>query len=817
MILKNYHCRFSLLKKLILAAGLLQCSLYAKEIDGTFLLRHTGVNNVYTQTQTPRMELTDLTAGKFTYQVMDIYKNKTIAAGEVGPEQPVIELPPQKNGYYWVQLNSPEHNIRGVSSFCVVVDPDQRNNNPEMFYAVDSAQSWLAAPDNINPLLTSERFDQTAELTRLAGITSVRERLMWTATEPKATEYNFWHYLQSSQSLSKRNIQILDMFSDSPAWSRTRSKLLPDDLAALYDYSKKAASEFGGQVQYWEFWNEQDLLNSVSEGAWDYASALKAAAYGFKKGNPQVKVLNGGFSLLPLINFDRLILENDALQYIDIFNFHTYKPLDMYPALYRSIEATLADFGRPDMPVWITESGTNVEGVGTVDCFIPGVKSHSYSQEMHHGEFLTKSNIVLQSQGFQRNFTFVFPPYSERNGAKDWGILRRDFTAKPAFAALATLTAQLGNAEYLGTYPTDNPLVAGYVYAQADGSKSLVLWHKSEMDSEEFRSQAEGTQNITVKGLDKAEIIDCWGRGIDNPAADAIAVTRYPLYIKHLDSATFVATKIKKEDKHFEGQFDPGVVCKVIPGEEFTLSNGRDFVRLDAPSGKLTLQIWNLDDVQKSGGITVSGGSLTNIPEKIVLPPKGKIEISGVYTPRGNVGKDLNYKFTVNGKFDNRKISRLVMPVRYTAAISKFTSERPIDGVMNPENWELRSSGKLDVVRDHDYLQFSVTYPPQVDRWVYPVIKKNLIDPAQDAMGITFEIRAVSADIGVSDVYVMVDNDSSQWISYPVPTREWVKQTIVFERPLGKDVRGIAIGMNPRSDNFVYQLKNIKWVYPQKK
>ena len=44
----------------------------------------------------------------------------------------------------------------------------------------------------------------------------------------------------------------------------------------------------------------------------------------------------------------------------------------------------------------------------------------------------------------------IVDAYNEQGGLKDWGVLRRDFSAKPAFAAFATLTDQLGDAQYLG-------------------------------------------------------------------------------------------------------------------------------------------------------------------------------------------------------------------------------------------------------------------------------------------------------------------------------------------------------------------------------
>lgn len=55
-------------------------------------------------------------------------------------------LPALPNGYYKLEVAG----IPGCRSFAVVPDPEKREKNPDLFFAVDSAQSWLAAPQKEN-------------------------------------------------------------------------------------------------------------------------------------------------------------------------------------------------------------------------------------------------------------------------------------------------------------------------------------------------------------------------------------------------------------------------------------------------------------------------------------------------------------------------------------------------------------------------------------------------------------------------------------------------------------------------------------------
>ena len=76
--------------------------------------------------------------------------------------------------------------------------------------------------------------------------------------------------------------------------------------------------------------------------------------------------------------------------------------------------------------------------------------AHSPEQELVHAEFYPKAQIALMMEGVERAYFFVFAAFNERNGRKDWGVLRRDGTVKPVFAAIATTVRELGDARLLG-------------------------------------------------------------------------------------------------------------------------------------------------------------------------------------------------------------------------------------------------------------------------------------------------------------------------------------------------------------------------------
>ena len=322
-------------------------------------------------------------------------------------------LPPLPNGYYRLELSG----FTGSRSFAVVPDPGNRPADPDLFFALDSAQSWLARPDN-NPRRPENAFEVVSEVARRSGVQMVRDRMSWAETNPAPGRYEWTYYKTNAELLAKRGIALSGMYHDAPDWTR-RNTCLPVDLTATYTFAKSAAEAFRGQMTNWEFWNEQDHGFGI-ESAWDYAAAFKAASLGFRAGNPEATVAVGGFAITPLLPYTDTVMKNGASEYFDIFNVHTYRPLRDFSEILKDIRAHMKRHGMEGRPIWFTENGSGMEGAGSLESFLPGIKMHSPDQELLIAEYLQKMMITMQMLGVDRDFFFVLPPYSEYGGNKDW-------------------------------------------------------------------------------------------------------------------------------------------------------------------------------------------------------------------------------------------------------------------------------------------------------------------------------------------------------------------------------------------------------------
>lgn len=750
------------------------------------------------------------------YRVQDGF-GREIAVGK-WPERGAGELVLEKlpRGYYTLELSSEAApGFREPLSFAVVAATDP---NPASFFGMDTAQSWLSGPNAGNERFPGEAYELVSELCRRAGFGVVRERLAWAETEPRPGEFNWGKYLRNAEYLSARGVRVNGLYHDSAPWAKTKSAKMPDDLLAVYQFSRQAGETFVGKMISWEFWNEPD--GHPSDPAWDLAAATKAAVLGFKAANPDLLVLNSSFCMFPLRSFTMTTLENDLLDYVDVFNFHIYNSLTEYPEIIGHLREVLTTFGEAEMPIWITENGTRVEGMGSVNSYRAGLRAHSPAQEMLVAEFVPKGQILLQSLGVARDFFFVLTPYNEAAGQKDWGLMRQDQTVKPGYVAFANLNHQLARASLAGeVFPADG--VRAFLFDQPDGTQTLVMWSESVVD----RTGATGEEvAVEIEQPDgKYPAADLFGR-VSEVSSDGgrirLSATRYPFFINNLRGLTADRAAVSA------GKAEPGrersnIVLRAVTGEGFRVTDTKEAADLSGDSGKLTLQVWNLSPEEERGIITLHGAKVSGLPENVTIPAFGKQEFELTITPDFPEGS-FKGMLEFGGEFNGKPVSALAIPLLRVAEL--LTGDGLELDYRNPGRWRANASGDMEIayVETEDAIRFRTVFKPGTDRWIYPEYLLNLPkESLKNAAGVSFEIRAESEDIapGVSFTALMAvldtvkEHGKAYWLPFPATTDQWQTRVILFSNLDTAEIRMLRIGMNPKRDDFTYYIRNLKVFY----
>jgi len=87
-------------------------------------------------------------------------------------------------------------------------------------------------------------------------------------------------------------LNILGLPDHPPKWAEVKTEgANPVNVAAFGKYCEELARHYAGKIDYWEVWNEPYMPGSFSGGAKLFGELLQAGAGGFKRGNPNCKVL----------------------------------------------------------------------------------------------------------------------------------------------------------------------------------------------------------------------------------------------------------------------------------------------------------------------------------------------------------------------------------------------------------------------------------------------------------------------------------------------------------------------------------------------
>ena len=482
------------------------------------------------------------------------------------------------------------------------------------------------------------------------------------------------------------------------------------------------------------------------------------------------------------------------------------------------------------LPLWYTENGSRAEGNGRLDSYMPGLKAHDPDQELLVAEYLPKSMIYLQSMGVDRNFFFVLCPYNEDSGRKDWGLMRHDYSVKPSYAALATLTENLGDAVYEGTLDIGQGMHA-FLYRQKDHSQTLAYWSLSELDTQSGTPES-SPHNLHEKtfSLDLSEGGEKVYRGRDcaglpfEQKADAgkltLNATRFPSYINGLSGLTpsqnAEAQSPKNQPTARETNPALQVVYRTELGAAFKVAASKDRVEIQGENAPFKLQIYNFSDQTQRGQVEISGGKTSQLPPEITLSPMSKTELELIFTPEFGQGS-FETTLRISGKWNGHPSSKLVIPVLQLDRALADTEGTPLPDSMNPEKWRANSSGTLKIAYDEteSALTFRTTYPPNVDRWSYPAFpldasRMNL----ENVRAISFEIKSSTPKINQSYL-IPVLRGQLLYLPYEKPTTQW-EQRVIFLNEDNFDpatIQEIQIGFNPTVDEVTYSLRNIKLIY----
>ena len=354
---------------------------------------------------------------------------------------------------------------------------------------------------------------------RQAGVNWLRLFPEWQNIQPRPGQWN-WEASDKLVADARANhLRLLGLWHYFAPWASadggTRKGPIKD-LQFWREYVSATVRRYQRDIQYWEVWNEFD--GSFYEGrrgadkVKDYADLVVAAYDAAKKIAPDIKIgtcVGAGF-------LDSAI-KAGAGNHFDFVSVHPYSNLGAVAeggeVAYLSLAGNLrqmlaANQQRADIPLWITEFGQTTP-----------IKADP-QRDARQAEMLVKGYLLSLAQGFQRVFWFETRGGSEDGGITDWGLLRRDWSPRPAYEALKTMTTQLGaEPQYLGCLSLGQGSY-GFLFRN-QGDDVLAAWAP-------LGKQSTATLSAEVRVTDLAGQVAALGAG------QGLVLSNTPVFIRHL-------------------------------------------------------------------------------------------------------------------------------------------------------------------------------------------------------------------------------------------------------------------------------------------
>lgn len=297
--------------------------------------------------------------------------------------------------------------------------------------------------------------------------------------------------------------ELVGLLISTPDWASVGTPLIsvPRGLYLPYDdpgntwghFVAGMAERYAGRIDRWIVWNEPDIWNlehpaSTWEGTVeDYYRLVQVAYLAARDANPDAKIHLGAFTYWWDVNYGRrpyLLRFLDVVAadltapangyYFDVATVHAYfRPEQVYD-LVRFTRQAMLDRGI-DKPVWINETNAppSDDPVNPIDGPLFPVSLQEQPA------FLVQAFAMAFAAGAERVSVYKMYDEEELFSGEPYGLLRRDFSRRPALQAFDTITDHFADFT-TATLRRHGPV--NVVHLQRPAGITTVVWNRSARD-----------------------------------------------------------------------------------------------------------------------------------------------------------------------------------------------------------------------------------------------------------------------------------------------------------------------------------------------
>ena len=280
----------------------------------------------------------------------------------------------------------------------------------------------------------------------LVGAKVVREDVYWHRVQPARGQWDFRSFDQTVAIFAEQGIELQAILCYCAPWAARdpgakRPEKAEPEPEAWKTFCREMAKRYRGRVRFWEVWNEPDVTPFSGFSSASYAKMMLNAYKAVKTGNPDARVLTGGFATLanhPMLREPGY--QENALRLgkggYDIHAYHEHG--DFHPHFVRMVEERFLPMRKRagvTEPWWANETALTSSG----------------GNEKPQAMALYKKLIYAWSRG-----AVGYNWYDLRNdgddpnhGEHNYGMMTRDFYPKPVYTVYNTLTTLFGGKKFV--------------------------------------------------------------------------------------------------------------------------------------------------------------------------------------------------------------------------------------------------------------------------------------------------------------------------------------------------------------------------------
>jgi len=347
-----------------------------------------------------------------------------------------------------------------------------------------------------------------------AGVTLMRAWPEWGRIQSGRGQWNWEEcdeLLRSAGSARGNHLELIGGLWYLTDWASTNGHFPLQDANDWSNYVAAMVSRYRGAVKYWECWNEFNGAFAKGGKVADYVQLLRGAYRAAKQADPDSRI---GISCASVdVAFFEAVIDGGGRDCFDFICIHPYESFGTlvqdghvmsFLNIRKMVVAMLKAHHLPaDMEIWITECGHPAKFGDAAD-------------EQLQAEALVKLYTLSFAQGISKVFWFEGkgPDYPGGN----FGLVRRDWSKRPSYHALDTMTGLLGSHPVYGGWLTLTEESYGFVF-NGPAQPVLVIWSGSS-------DRLSLPSDVTVTELN--------GSSRSVPAGQEITLTQTPQFITGL-------------------------------------------------------------------------------------------------------------------------------------------------------------------------------------------------------------------------------------------------------------------------------------------